>query len=532
MRIIKFGNICLLVSLAALTGCLEREFVEEEGIMSVDTKELVVPADMYEGRNLVTDTVFVTSNRSWSAAFETDVDWVKMDTTGHQDMARISEVTPLVFRFKDNDSEDERTVKVKIFCADGDKEITLRQESIKYRLVLTSSTDGFGSIKSDGDTVKVIFNSNAPGLSISSKSGSTAKMSYAATSDSGKSFEYIYKVSVAENEELVTKEGTIIVSSPKIPEEKWIEIPVGQLEGYPYFRFTGEFENPDAPEVKAVDGVSGIIFGIKTNTSWKAELVSSDGFKDIEKYDFDSAAQKWNKSADGFAAPGDVVAAGVKTDATASIGFPATIAFGSNPKIVVKFIAEGVSEPKTVTITQKPCVRWWMGILDNDHMWKNDASLGYAASDGSTWGLIYPPVSGTGALPTSSGSRINVGKEMTFITKSGISFRVYTPYGMWRNSKSGIMIGRGENATWFEIPAIEGVALKSVWLTNRAATATFAFEIQTFDGTKTILADCSFAGQGNQKEFVVTGTTPNTAYRIISKNGSDFQIGDVIYYYE
>jgi len=529
MKIFNFGNLCLLASLAALSGCLEREFSEAEGIMSVDTRELVVPADMYEGRNLVTDTIFVTSNRSWSAAFESDVDWVKMDTTGHQDMSRISELTPLVFRFKDNEEQAERSVKVKICCADGEKEITLRQEAIKYRLALTSSTDGFESIKSDGDTVKLSFNTNTE-WQISLKSGSTAKVTFPVSS--GKYTTSDLLALVNENEELITKEAVLVISSPNIPESKWIEVPVGQLEGYPYFRFTDTLEDPQNPAFNALDGVSGLDIGIKTNTSWRAELVSLDGISSIEKKVYDAPSQSWGASGTN-AVPGDVVAGGLKTAKTVNLRFPASIRFGSDAKMVLKFIADGIAEPISVTINQKPCVRWWMGVLDDEHVFHATNALGYAASNEMTWGLSFPKsnTNATEGLPTSSGSRNNVGKEVTFITSSGVSFRVYTPYGMWKNSGSGIMIGQGQGTTYIEIPAFEGFAFKKLVVTWRGTSAN-TFDIQTFDGAETVLAGGSFAQKGVQTEYPVSGTKKNTAYRILSTGTGNIQLGDVIYYYE
>lgn len=529
MRIFKFGNLCLLASLAALTGCLEREFSEAEGVMSVDTREIVVPADMYEGRNLVTDTIFVTSNRSWSAAFEEDVDWVKMDTTGHQDMARVSEVTPLVFRFKDNETESERSVKVKINCADGDREITLRQEPIKYRLDLISSTDGFESIKSDGDTLKLSFNTNTL-WTISAKGGGTASLSFPVPG--GKYTAKNVIAVVKENEELITKDAVIVISSPYLPKEKWIEIHVGQLEGFPYFRFTDSFSNEAATDTTALDGVGVMSFKIKTNSNWKCELVSAEGFGPIEKMISDATGQTWSPISGSAAVPGDVIAGGDRTMTSATLNFPATMAFGTEPKLVVKFTADGVADSRTITIHQTPCVRWWYGILDDSHMWKSGASVGALSTDGSTYGLSYPPISGTGVLPNSGGNRINIGKEITFITKSGVSFRVYTPYGMWKNGTTTLMIGRGQGTTWIEIPAIEGVAIKKIVVTNRANTSALAFDVQSFDGTETVLSGCSFAGQGTQKEFELTGTKKNFAYRMLSQNTSDMCIGDMIWYYE
>ena len=149
----KYIPLCLsvLASFFALPSCLERQFSESESAVSVNTREILVPSDAFEGKNLVKDTLYITANRNWSVEIEPEVDWVSVDTTGWQNLAQVSESHPLVFSFKDNETDEERSATLNIFCDGKKKQVKVRQEAISYRLVLTSSKDGFGAVKSDGD---------------------------------------------------------------------------------------------------------------------------------------------------------------------------------------------------------------------------------------------------------------------------------------------------------------------------------------------------------------------------------------------
>ena len=113
----KYIPLCLsvLASFFALPSCLERQFSESESAVSVNTREILVPSDAFEGKNLVKDTLYITANRNWSVEIEPEVDWVSVDTTGWQNLAQVSEAHPLVFSFKDNGNDEERSATLNIF---------------------------------------------------------------------------------------------------------------------------------------------------------------------------------------------------------------------------------------------------------------------------------------------------------------------------------------------------------------------------------------------------------------------------------
>lgn len=517
MKMFKTGALALMLCAAALTGCLERNFIEDEGILTVDTREMVVPADMYEGPGLVTDTLYVTSNRSWSVIFDNPVDWVEADTTGHEDMARVSEITPLVFRFKDNEGSTERTATARLCCEDGEKYVTLRQEPISPRLVLTSSTDGFGSVIGDGDKLTIEFNTNVA-WTASVKTGSTAKVTLSKSSGSKTGS---ITATVAENSDLDEKHATVVLSAAGCDP---VEIPIGQLAGFPYFYFTDEVpdpENPEAPipEHYATAGVPHYRIPIKTNSSWTAELVSVSGWPE-----------------------GDVkvTASGTKSNTEIIIGFPATHDFSvAKGKIVVKVKAEGVEGEKIYTFWQEPCIklRWWDEV--------NDVLVGATAA---TYPFSSPPLNNT-YFPTSKGSAnktLMKPAELNLVLKDGgFTFTACSTQGYWRNGSTALMFG-GAIGDYLKMPVIPGRRLYKIhyrWGGKLSPSAsTFLLHLEDASGnameeaslasTSLSLKSPTSAKEPVTVDWVFPSTQAGVQYKLVADSANNFSVGDITLYYE
>ena len=46
-KLLKYGLSVIAVPALLLTGCLQRQFIEEEGVLAVNSRTRVVPADMF-----------------------------------------------------------------------------------------------------------------------------------------------------------------------------------------------------------------------------------------------------------------------------------------------------------------------------------------------------------------------------------------------------------------------------------------------------------------------------------------------------
>ena len=121
--------ICLI--LMAVSSCLSREFTEQNPYISIDTGSLTVPSDDVSGK--VCDTLYVTSNRSWSAVFAEDVDWVRMAVNGNENLAGVSEIATLPLEFDNNESYEHRSVRLVISYDSLVEEVVITLEAISSK---------------------------------------------------------------------------------------------------------------------------------------------------------------------------------------------------------------------------------------------------------------------------------------------------------------------------------------------------------------------------------------------------------------
>ena len=495
MKLFKFTGIFLVASAAMFTGCLERNFIEEGGVMSVNAKEIVVPADSLGGPNLVKDTIWVTSNRSWSAYLADDVNWVKLDTTGHHDMARISEVTPLALAFKDNETAAERSVDVVITCAEGSRTVKVRQQAIRPRLMLTSSTDGFGSVVCDGEKLSISFNTNTDWTaSVSPKS--SAKVALSKTS--GK-YTSTITATVAENTSWDPLSAMVIISAPGCQD---LEIPIGQLQWSAYF------ELPEGNEFEAEEGRSDFSIPFKSNVSWTAEVVSAPGYP---------------------AEQVSVAASGTRSAKGVDVTYPYTIDFDTPAKIVVKITPDRMNQSFTVTISQKPVIRiQWYDFA-------NEKLLCSAA------GPIKTPVFADITTSNTTVPNDYLNAEFDIILTNGAAFRAYSAAGIYRNSGTGLMICNAID-NWLKLPAVPGhklTAIHYVWGISRTSNTSGKLRIEVQDPEGNLveggILEATPRGQdegSSPADVTLTGTQNGVSYTLVNKCGYSFGIGDLILYYE
>lgn len=115
-------------ALLLLPGCL-KTFREAEPRLEVDRSELTVKAK--SGSGYVKDTLYVSSNRSWSASVAEGSDWLDVGEGGFENPAEVFKTAPLALRCKDNTVDEERTARVLIIGAGLNKEVTVTQKALK-----------------------------------------------------------------------------------------------------------------------------------------------------------------------------------------------------------------------------------------------------------------------------------------------------------------------------------------------------------------------------------------------------------------
>ena len=483
----------------AAVSCLDREFSEESPVFAVSSYSLVLPSDLEEGRNLVADTLWITSNRTWTVSIPDTLDWIKLDRDGHQGISGVSERVPLVISCDDNASAQSREAELTICGSAGSKKVKVTQSAIRHRIALVKGERQYSGLNYEGETLTLGINTNSA-WSIALKAGSTIAASF--SKKSGDSSAEI-DVKVAENDDrFAGKEGTLVISAEGC---RSIEIPVSQLKGVPYFRIEME-----SLEAQAEDGLPNFEIPIHTNLDWKAEIVSVKGYDSLEVKG----------------------ATGGKGAKAAKIEFPYCVAFGEEGEIVVKLTAEDVEGEKIVTIRQKPCIRFayfGYGTAEEGSMYEANSTIWPSGTNTNNWPFSEPTISN---IKTSGGQALYQGQKVKFVLKNGFEMWIYSTKGVWRNSKTGLMFG-GEKDNYLQLPAITGFKLVKIVYCFRGTSA-FKGTVRVKRGNDYVDVSQTFStgGQGSVTNIPVSGAEPGEACGIYAAGGTNYQIGEMTLYYE
>ena len=481
--------VLMALAFASLLSCA-RDFRETEDVFSVNTLELVVPADAAEGRNMVKDTLFVTSNVSWTTELGENVDWVSMGVAGHENISRISEISSIPFEFLDNDSDYSRSVKVHISSSNGQRDVIIRQQPIKRRLVLTSGGEGFDNLNADGDTCRFTVNSNiAWKVYVSNSSTVEVELSTSEGAYSGE----VEAVVKPNTDMYAAKTGKIVFSAEGCES---IEVALKQNHFVPYF------ELPEGDSFEAPGGVDDFRIPINTNTQWRMEILSAQGYPD-----------------------GSVKAPkGSAVNKTAKIIFPSCRTFGKDGRIDVQFVAEGIKEPVKASVTQKALLRMAFGLVDY-HMYSSDKSLNMSEE---TWPFTTPSYS---EVPAVQSAAVFPGVETDFTLKTGENVKMFSTLGFWKDDFSGLMCG-GAAGDYIVLPSEEGYRLTKVEYCFRGQTP---IEARLVDMAGTDVPGTAFktGGRGSVSTVNLPATTkPGERFKIVLDSAFNFQIGEIVLYYE
>ena len=114
-------------ALLLLPGCM-KTFREGEPRLEIDKSALTVRAK--SGSGYVNDTLYVSSNRSWSAVVTEGEGWLDVDEGGFENPAEVFKTAPLPLLCKDNSVDEERSGKVLITGAGVNKEVIVTQKAL------------------------------------------------------------------------------------------------------------------------------------------------------------------------------------------------------------------------------------------------------------------------------------------------------------------------------------------------------------------------------------------------------------------
>ncbi len=125
-----------LLAVTLLSSCLRMNMQEDGAVLTA--KDLIVPADVETG--VVTASLAVSSNQSWSASLQEDCDWVEFSTMEHLNPSMVSDEGIIEMTFEDNPDYSPRSFKLDISGPGIKHTVTVTQQAKSNRLRVGSGT--------------------------------------------------------------------------------------------------------------------------------------------------------------------------------------------------------------------------------------------------------------------------------------------------------------------------------------------------------------------------------------------------------
>ena len=517
MNITKLTLMTALMSVAVL-GCtqgspLDSDLSEAVAILETDKTRIEVESASFHADEFVTDTLTVTSSRSWSLARSAESPWLTTSRDNGINLGKIVKEWPLALTFEDNtDPDNTRSVSLSL-TIDGDrKDIDVLQKAFVPSLGI--ETPDTYNVPESGDTLDISIRSNC---AWTAKVGDASTASVTLSTSEGYKSGVLSAIIKTNYDVESGKEATIVLSAENAGD---VMINISQEICIPRLEI-------DAGQIMTdvLPGPGSYLIAFDTNETWTAALTD------------DSSEGITLSAEDGE--PGDEL----------FVTFPSATLTGASATVVIT-TNSGLTE--TVTFTQKGCLfipfRMWP---DNNGWSKHATSLTGVSSNKYD---IPRSVDDSNAYVAANDSYI--GKD-----SSGWQYTFYagTEETMFRSEHSGLVIGSVTQNPAFhiEFPAVEGKTLKRVQimlgnsdvkLTNweQTATGTSGYmtdsegnitpggeiqQVKTYqkteewktnpDNAAQLLQESFYLDYANHTEsmfdFVLTATQPGTAYRYVGE---------------
>lgn len=145
--------------LSAVSGCLDSNFEESDVVLQA--KDCVEVASENPDWTVVSASLDVKSNRSWSAVITSDnSSWLTIETPSRSNVGKTTEVSSLELSFDnwDNPSQD-RTATLHISTEGKAADVQIVQKALVPRLELASPEE-YSGIDAGGDVIYVRIRTN------------------------------------------------------------------------------------------------------------------------------------------------------------------------------------------------------------------------------------------------------------------------------------------------------------------------------------------------------------------------------------
>lgn len=426
----------------------------DENVVEVEADNALI-SDPFSGETLtVTDTVMVSSSRSWTVSIVTDDggDWVRTGVKQRINASGSEETVPLVFAFDRYRGHAPRTATAYIYAAELDAPlaISLTQKAFTPVLELEAYTSATG-VSAQGGECCVIIRSNTSWTASIDNALSTAAPDLSMTA--GQDSKAVYVAFQPNIDDERAKIATLVVKAADCAPVS-MEIFQSQSERFFYL----ESEVPSVIEPYE----DKILIPLRSNGPWTAEL---------KECTFSGAVLE------------------PSAGSNALNGFQFTADHGADPDAGVKsatiLIRRNGMEDITVSFSQVGSIHLSFCEFNPEYEFTgrfNDAATPYTPYKAKPY-----PFSSPDDVPRSFSVGTFAGEPVDFVTKKG-DF-VFTMFGqdcgVWKELESfGWLIGKTKD-DYVLFPAVEGRRLSKMYYeaTCRAVTP---YTVRTEDGSAVI----------------------------------------------
>lgn len=480
------------LAVLALSSCLKRPISEPCAVLNTDSSELVIASEDKES-GFLTDTLLVTSNRSWT--LETvynpesgQTDWITLEqdfpeqeNIGH---VSVSRAIPLIFT--NNRYNRSRSANL-VFHFDGRSHtVNVVQGGITYRM--ETSVAEINDI-SDVESIQSFhLDTNVP-WQVSVQAGATADVEVLTPSGDGPAD---ISVKVGDNDDDVAKEAVIVIGAVQGFDISPVKVTLRQKSHTPFLSIDRGRSRTSVCPISSVDTVF-----FSTNAEWTARLEdASEGISLTRDY-------------------------GTKRDSCIIVDFGTNCgsqATGSVRSARLVIEAGGLSEE--IAISQE---YWWrVGLV-----FHNGSGLTPAAS----WPLLSPLAAAD--IPGSSSKAVHKGELVTASLRGNtdMTLSIYATSGIYRNSNSGLVI-KGNTGDYIAFSPVVDRKLVAVCV----ASGTTSFRMELTDNSGTVVDGGQYKSQGWTPDvpqyWMLSGTAVSTGYRWSFVSNTTVMIHSMEYFFK
>lgn len=484
--------LCTVLVALSTASCLERQFSEVDAAFSSDRTDVKVDSeDPLIG--FLTDTLKITSNRSWTAEIAYDAasgqtDWISIedDFSQHENIGNITDTRCVPIEIENNRYDTPRSAEI-VFHYEGHRHsVNLVQGGLTYRMI--PSVTEINNILDIESTQTFFLDSNIP-WTIRVKEGSTADVEVLTPSGTGSAE---ISVLVKDNLDFITKDAVLMIEAAEGFDFNPVTVTLHQRECTPYLEIDRERSRTEILPLESVDTVF-----FSTNGDWEAHLEDVSGDITLDKTS--GSNKEWSLVVNFGKNLGKEAVGSTKT---------ATVIIESN----------GIREE--IIISQK----YWMHV---ELVFHNGSSLTASAK----WPLLESL--STANLPASSTKPAYKGELVSAPMRDypDITLSILATSGMWRNSNQGFNI-KGAVGDYIEISAISGKSLMAVAVT--VGTSSFNMSLTDVNGVVVEGGECITSGWKVHvpQYWMLTGTQPSTPYRWTFSTAATSMIHILEFFYQ